>query len=149
MGGGIIRDKNMEVGEIVGRIGKLFKGGSNRPKEAEGRLLHPLLQKNKDIVDRFARTHDLKVVVWDGIFLLKKNEGSHSYQVINVIGNENLITVNVYKAGQDGYVIPVLNELLEPIYNKGRGNDVMVINRDIKDPHISGEIEYDTRKLHK
>lgn len=166
----------MEVGGIARGIGKLFKRGregesappalpltpaageiktpelnayqADRQK-AEERPLGYLLQKNREIVDRFAQVHNLKVVVWDGTFLLKKElEGGYTYQVVSLSESGDCISINVYKAGgpgPDDYLMPSLKELLEPIYKEGEGDHVLLINRDIESRAIAGEIIVDTR----
>lgn len=160
----------MEIGRIANEIRKLFKKTkreelasatgdiktleqsawqANRQREAEDRPLEPLLQKNRDIVERFAQAHGLKVVVSYGAFLLKKElENGFTYQVVSLMGNEDCISINVYKAGRlqsDDYLTLSLRELLYPIYNEGKGDQVLLINRDIKDPTIAGELIADTR----
>lgn len=115
-------------------------------QRAAERPLRPLLQKHSGVVEQFAKTHGLKVKVWDGQFSLEKEFlGGHPDTVVGVRDNEqDHIAINVYSSGQEGFLTLASRELLEPIH-KG-GDDVVLINRDVRDHSIGGLIVVDTRE---
>jgi len=167
----------MEVGEIAGKIGRLFKRGkgekpaspvlsSSAPgslktpepnthqtdqRKAEEMPLEPLLQKHRDIIENFAKTHDLKPTTEWGQFSLKKEFAPGcTAEVISVRGNgQGFIQIDVYRAGPDGFLKLANDGILKPINLDGTGDDVMLINRDVKDQSIGCLIVIDTRKSSK